>query len=335
MRTVSYGRSTVKLPGKGYPWKQFALDLKSAYKADHINDAAAALTYYGVLALFPFLLFLVSLATLVIDPSQAERMVQQASQVLPEQAGEIISERVHSLMANRSVGLLSVGALGALWAASSGVAALIRALNTTYDVEESRPFWKVRGLALLFTIGGGLLAVLAALTMVALPALANRIGGPVATAILLLRFPVAAALMMAVWAVAYYALPDVEQRFRFISPGSVLGVVIWLVASVGFSIYVRNFGKYDATYGSLGGVIVMLLWMWISAQVLLVGAEINSIIEHASPEGKNEGERTLEGAQARTAGGSSSDTAKDPARSPRRRGERSRNVARVRRKRAP
>ena len=107
--------------------------------------------------------------------------------------------------------------------------------------------------------------------------------------VLWLRLPVAGLLMMAVWAMIYYVLPDVEQKFKFITPGSVVGVLLWLLASAGFSMYVKNFGSYDVSYGALGGVIVMLMWMWISAQVILIGAEINAILEHKSPEGKVSG----------------------------------------------
>jgi membrane protein len=286
----------VRLPGKDIPWMTFFKVLKDEVEKDNIGDAAGALTFFGVLALFPFLLFLVSLASLIIDPAQAQALVEQLSQIMPREGTAIIGERLNSLAQNPSVGLLSVGALGAIWAASNGVMAVTRALNVAYGVRESRAKWKVRMIALLFTLGGGALGLLGTLAAVAAPPLAQSIGGPIGAAILLLRIPVAALLVLFVWAVAYYVLPDVEQDFKFITPGSVIGVAVWILASLGFSLYVSNFGKYDATYGSLGGVIVLLLWMWISAQVLLIGAEINAIIEHESPEGKAPGEKTMDGA---------------------------------------
>lgn len=292
----------MKFPGKGYPWKNFFVDLKNEYQKDRVGDAAGALTYFGVLALFPFLLFLVSLASLIIDPQQASALVEQLGQVAPAEVTSIVGAQIRTLGENQNVGLLTLGAIGALWSASSGVGAVMRALNTAYDVEETRPFWKVRGIALLFTLGGGVLGVLAALAMVALPGVANSIGGVVGTWITWLRIPVAGVLVMFAWAVAYWALPDVEQRFKFITPGSVVGVIIWVLASLAFSFYVSNFGKYNATYGALGAVIVLLLWLWISSQVLIIGAEINSLIEHASPEGKNVGEKTLQGAEVRSGG---------------------------------
>lgn len=281
----------MKLPGKGYPWKQFFMDLKNEYQKDKVNDAAGAMTYFGLLAIFPFLLFLVALAGIIIQPEQAKQLIDQLASVAPKQAVGIIEERLQAIVTGNNTGLLSVGALGAIWAASNGVVAVSRALNTAYDVEESRPFWKLRGMAILFTLGGGALAIVATLILLALPAVTNMLGEPLGTIINWLRIPAAAILVMFVWAVAYYLLPNVKQSFKFISPGAVVGVVIWLLASLGFSLYVSNFGNYDATYGSLGGVIVLLLWMWISSQVLLLGAEINALIEHRSPEGKDPGER--------------------------------------------
>ena len=139
------------------------------------------------------------------------------------------------------------------------------------------------------TLLSGALGLVAALVAIAAAPIADAIGGPIGTAITWLRLPVAGLVMMLLWALVYYVLPDVEQRFRFITPGSVFGVIVWVLASWGFSRYVSSFGSYDKTYGSLAGVIVLLLWMWISALVLLVGAEANALIEHRSPEGKRQG----------------------------------------------
>jgi len=169
----------------------------------------------------------------------------------------------------------------------------MRALNQAYDVEESRSFWKVRGIALLATLIAAALSILAAVIAIATPVVADAIGGPIGTAILWLRIPVAGLIMMLVLALLYYYLPDVEQEFRFITPGSVAAVILWLLASLGFSLYVSRFGSYEVTYGALGGVIVLLVWMWISSQAVLLGAEINAVIEHLSPEGKRTGARRL------------------------------------------
>ncbi len=279
----------MKLPGKGMSWKDFGKKLKNEYKRDNINDSAAALTYFFVLALFPFLLFLVALTGVVMRPEQVTGLVTELATVAPEDAVGLIEGQLQSVVQSSSGGLLTFGIVAALWAASGGINALIRALNTVYDVEETRPFWKVRPLAIGMTIVTAVIAVAAALIAVAAPAAAAAVGGPLGTAITWLRLPVAGLLMMFVWALLYWALPDVEQKFKFLSPGAIVGVVIWVSASWAFSLYVKNFGSYDATYGALGGVIVMLLWMWISSQVLLLGAEINAILEHESEEGKRAG----------------------------------------------
>ncbi|ADO71343.1 YihY/virulence factor BrkB family protein [Stigmatella aurantiaca] len=280
-------------PGKGMSWKEFFKSLKDEYTRDKVGDVAGALTFSAILAIFPFLLFLVSLASVIIDPAQAEQLIQELARVAPKEVVTILGDRLHALAASNNVGLLTLGGVGAVWAASGGMVALMTALNTAYGVEESRPFWKVRGVALLVTLVTAAISILAAAAAVVTPALAEKVGGPFPTLVTWLRLPVAGVMMMFVWALLYYALPDVQQRFRFITPGSVAGVLIWLLASWGFSQYVANFGSYDANYGAIGGVIVLLMWMWISSQVILVGAEINAILEHRSPEGKSPGQKEL------------------------------------------
>jgi membrane protein len=270
-------------------WKVFLRELRGELSKDGVTDIAASVTYYGALALFPFLLFLVALASVVIAPSDAERLVDELSSVAPGAVTQIVGERIRQLGEQQNATLVGFGALGAIWAASGGIMALMRALNTAYDVKEGRPFWKVRGIALGMTVIAGALALAAALVAVATAPLADRIGGPLGLAIGWLRLPLAGLVMMLLWALLYYVLPDVEQRFKFITPGSVGGVLLWVLASWGFSRYVASFGSYDKTYGALGGVIVLFLWMWISSLVLLVGAEVNALIEHRSPEGKRQG----------------------------------------------
>jgi membrane protein len=283
----------VKLPGHGLSWKEFARSLWSEMSRDNVTDWAGAVTYSGVMALFPFLLFLVALASVLISPDQAEQIVQQLGQVAPQNVTQIVGDRIRSISSQSQTGLLTIGALVALWSASSGVSEVQRALNTIYGVKEGRPFWKARGIALLMTLVAGALALVAGLVAIAAGPLAGAIPGPLGTAIAWLRLPVAGLVMMLLWGLLYYALPDVEQEFRFITPGSVFGVVVWVLASFGFSLYVSNFGKYEAVYGSVGGVIVMLLWMYISSVVLLMGAEMNAVIEHKSAEGKRAGAKRM------------------------------------------
>lgn len=281
------------LPGKGMSWKEFGLALKEEYQRDKLGDVAGSVTFFALLAIFPFLLCLVSLASLIIEPHQTQGIIDELAKVAPREAVGILADRIRELGSKDSGGLFTFALLGAVWAASGGVMALIKALNTVYGVEEGRPFWKVRAIAVGMTLFGAVLAIVAAVVAVVTPAIVDQLPGPLGTLLTWSRMPLAAALMMLLWAVYYYVLPDVQQRFKFITPGSVLGVLIWALASFGFSKYVEHFGKYDATYGTLGGLIVMLLWMWISAQVLLIGAEINGILEHKSAEGKKVGAKSL------------------------------------------
>lgn len=288
------------LPGKGMGWMEFFKALKTEWTRDDVGDVAGALTFRAILALFPFLLFLVSLAGIIIDPAQAQALIQELAKVAPQEVTKIIGDRINSLAESNPVGLLTVGGVGAIWAASGGVVALMDSLNTVYGVKESRSFIKLRAIALGVTIGGAALAIVAALGIIVTPVIADKLG-PVGTVLTWLRLPIAGVIVMLLWAVLYYVLPDVKQKFRFITPGSVVGVLIWVAASWGFSKYVANFGSYDVNYGAIGGVIVMLLWMWISAQVILLGAEINAILEHRSPDGKAPGEKNPDTGKAVTA----------------------------------
>ena len=152
-------------------------------------------------------------------------------------------------------------------------------LNSLHHLEDRRPFWKTRGIAVLTTLGGGALMLLAALIGVAAGPIARSFGGPVALAVQLLRLPVAGLLIAVVWASLYHFLPDMKQPFRLLSPGSLVAVAGWLSASWGFSFYVAHFGEYNKTYGAIGGAIVMLMWMWISSIFLLAGAQINAVLD--------------------------------------------------------
>ncbi|AUX48046.1 hypothetical protein SOCE26_095720 [Sorangium cellulosum] len=281
------------LPGKEIPWKDFLNDIKQEWVKDKVDTVAAALTFFGVLSIFPLLLFAVALAGLVIDPAESARLIRELYQVAPPAVANILGERLQALTEGQSPALLTVGALGAVWAASGGVIALMDALNSAYGVEDSRSFLKRRGIALLVTLGGAVLLTVASALAVATPAIAEHLG-PLGTLVLWLRIPVSALIVMGVLATLYYVLPDVEQKFRFITPGSVVAVVLWAIASLGFSFYVSRFGSYEVSYGALGGVIILLLWMWISSMAVLLGAEINAIIEHRSPDGKRTGAKSSE-----------------------------------------
>lgn len=265
-------------PGRDIPWKAFFKKLVKELDHDSVDDVAATVTFYCVLALFPFLLFVVGVLSKIVSWETIEDIVGQVSRVMPRDVTTIVSERLTALKSQPATGLLTVSFLGALWSASAGVASLIPALDRAYDVIENRPFWKRRLLAIATTLGVGLVSIVASLIAIAVPALASLVGGPLGTALTWLRLPLAGLLIMGTWAGLYQFLPNVKPRFQPVTPGSVVGVLLWVGASWGFSFYVQHFGSYEATYGALGGVIVLLLWMWVSTMALMLGAEINKIL---------------------------------------------------------
>src|SRR3954462_10396654 len=266
-------------PARGVTWKEFFLALKDRFIKDKLMDVAGSVTFFGLLAVFPFLLFLVTLAGLVLRPEQVEEFIVQLGTVARADAARIIGDQIRDIHRSQSVGLLTVGFVGAIWSASGGVVSLMDALTGLHHVEDKRPFWKTRGLAILTTFGASAVILLAALVGVAAGPIAHSFGGPVARVVGWLRLPVAALLVALVWAVLYQILPDVPRRFRFFTPGSIAPVIVWVLASWGFSVYVSHFGEYNKTYGAIGGAVVMLMWMWISSMVVLMGAVINALLE--------------------------------------------------------
>ncbi len=257
------------------------------FRDDNLTDWAAALTYYGVLSLFPGLLVLVSILGLV-GASATQPLIDNIGAVAPGQAKEIATSALQGLQSSRSSGgvLALVGVAIALWSASNYVGAFIRASNAIYEIEEGRPFWKVRPLQLGITIVMVLLLALCAVAVVVTGPLAQAVGdviglGSTAVAIWnIAKWPVIAIVFMAMLAFLFYAAPNVRHpRFSWVSPGAIVAVVIWLVASAAFAFYVANFGSYDKTYGTLGGVIVFLTWLWISNIAVLLGAELNAEVE--------------------------------------------------------
>jgi membrane protein len=255
---------------------------------DQCLDLAAALTYYAVLAIFPALLALVSLLGLV---GQAEESVDTALEVLgpllSAQTLEALEPSLRSLAASDTAGTaLIIGLVGAIWSASGYVGAFGRAMNRVYEIREGRPFWKLRPVMLVITLGAVLLSALVLLMLVVSGPVAESIGGVVGlseTSVQvwnIAKWPVLAVLVVLVVAILYYATPNVQQpRFRWLSVGAVVAIVAWVLASVGFAFYVANFSSYDRTYGSIGAVIVSLLWLWITNLALLLGAEIDAELE--------------------------------------------------------
>ena len=266
---------------------------------DEMSTYASALAYQMLFSLFPFILFLIALIGFLHLPDFFSWLRLQSELVLPPQALEQVNPVIDQLEQSKG-GLLSFGIVVALWTASAGVRLMMSAMNAAYDVVEGRPIWKRFPLSIFYTIGIAGMLLAAAALMVLGPQVMGWLAGQVGleefvvTLWTILRWPVIILLMMVAVAVIYYVMPDVEQKFRFITPGSVLAVVVWIVASLGFAFYVKTFADYNAMYGSIGAIIVLLLYFYISSAVLLLGAEMNAVIEHMSAEGKNPGEKTFD-----------------------------------------
>ncbi|WP_407315535.1 YihY/virulence factor BrkB family protein [Pseudomonas sp. nanlin1] len=274
-------------------WRVLVRTVKE-FVDDEMSTYASALAYQMLFSLFPFLLFLIALIGFLHLPDFFSWLRLQSELVLPPQALEQVNPVIDQLQQSKG-GLLSIGIVIALWTASAGVRLMMSAMNAAYDVVEGRPAWKRIPLSVFYTIGIAGMLLAAAALMVTGPQvitwLAAQIGMEdfIVTLWTILRWPLIVILMMIAVAVTYYAMPDVKQDFRFITPGSVLAVVVWIVASLGFGYYVKTFADYNAMYGSIGAIIVLLLYFYISAAVLLLGAEMNAVIEHMSAEGKDKG----------------------------------------------
>src|SRR4051812_12720817 len=257
------------------------------FKQDNITDWAAALTYYGILAIFPAILALVSILGL-LGTSATQPLLDNLGQVAPGPAKDIFTSAIKNLQKSSGAAgiLFIVGLAGALWSASGYVAAFMRASNAIYDVEEGRPIWKTLPTRVLTTLV--LLVMLAAVaigvTLTRGPAkAAGDVIGPGDTAISvwnIAKWPVILIVVMTMFAFLYWATPNVKHpKFRWITPGGVVGVLLWLLASAAFAFYVASFASYNKTYGALGGVIVFLVWLWISNIAVLLGAEFNAELE--------------------------------------------------------
>ena len=257
------------------------------FRQDNLTDWAAALTYYGILSIFPALLVLVAILGLVGE-SATQPLLDNLSTVAPGPAQEIFTDAIRNL--NQSQGsagvLLIVGIAIALWSASGYVGAFMRASNAIYEVEEGRPFWKLRPVQIAITLSMIVLISIGAVAVVVTGPLAEEVGnvigvgGAAVTAWDIAKWPVLVLLVSLMFSVLYWAAPNVKQPgFRWLTPGGMLAVVLWIVASAAFAFYVANFGSYNKTYGSIGGVIVFLIWLWISNIAVLLGAEFNAELE--------------------------------------------------------
>jgi membrane protein len=257
------------------------------FKEDNLTDWAAALTYYSVLAIFPALIVLVSVLGLVGE-SATQPLIDNLGSVAPGPAKEIMTNALKNLQGDRGAAgvLFVVGLLAALWSASGYVAAFMRASNAIYDIDEGRPVWKTLPVRVGLTLALLFLLAITATAVVLTGGIAQKVGdliGLGSTAVdvwNIAKWPVLLLVVSFMFALLYWAAPNVKHPgFRWISPGGVLAVVAWLIASGAFALYVSNFGSYNKTYGALGGVVVFLVWLWISNIVILLGAEFNAELE--------------------------------------------------------
>jgi membrane protein len=277
------------------------------FKDDNCTDWAAALTYYAVLGLFPALIALVSVVRLVANPQRTTDallgIVKEIAPASTVQAVEGPIRQVVQQQQHQAGVLLVVGVLGALWSASAYVSAFTRVSNVIYEVEEGRPIWKLRPLQILVTLACVVLIAFVALALVVTGPLAKAIGDSIGvgdaavTAWDWLKWPVMAIVVSSIFSLLYYVAPNVRQpKFKWFTLGGLVALVIWVIASAGFGLYVSHFGSYNKTYGSLGAVVVFLVWLWISNIAVLFGAEFNAELERGRQlqAGITEAEETIQ-----------------------------------------
>jgi membrane protein len=256
------------------------------YKADDLQDRAAALTYFGIQSIFPGLLVLVSLLG-ILGKSATQPLITSLASAAPSSVRKIIlSDITHLQRSHAASGVLGIAGLAlALWSASNYVAAFMRASNVIYDVPEGRPIWKTAPLRLGVTVATMLLLIASALIVVVTGGLAQKVGtvlgvGPAAvTAWDIAKWPVLLIIVGLILAILFWASPNARHGFQWVSPGGFAAVVLWLAASGLFALYIANFGHYNKTYGSLAGIIIFLIWLWISNVAILLGAEFNAELE--------------------------------------------------------
>jgi membrane protein len=274
---------------KGSSWLGVLKRTGKEFQEDNLTDWAAALTYYGVLSIFPALLVLVSVLGL-IGESATEPLIDNLGSLAPGPAQDIFTSAIENLQGSQGAAgvFFVIGILGAIWSASGYIAAFMRASNSIYDMPEGRPIWKTLPVRVGLTVLLIVLTVISAVAVTVSGGLAKEVGnllglGDTAVTVWdIAKWPVLLLLVSFMFAVLYWAAPNVKQPgFRWISPGGVLAVIGWVIASAAFAFYVANFGSYNETYGALAGPIVFLVWLWVSNIMILLGAEFNAELERS------------------------------------------------------
>jgi membrane protein len=270
-----------QIPPRG--WKEIALRLKTEVKQDQVPLLAAGVAFYALLSLFPAIIAGVSIYGLVANPDTVRNQIQRLTQLLSPQTADILGEQIKQITAGAggALGVATVlGILIALWSASSGMKALVTGVNMAYDETETRKFLKLRGLALLLTLGAMVLMGIALVLIVVFPAVTNPWPTALRWSAAVVRFVLLAALLIVGLAVLYRYAPDRDEpKWSWVSWGSGIATLLWVVASLAFSFYVGHVGNYNKTYGALAGIIILLFWLWLTAAVVLVGAELNTEME--------------------------------------------------------
>lgn len=294
-------------------WQELARRTYQKATEDNFLDLAAQLSYYFFLALFPTILFLLALASFFPLQNLTDNIGSTLGSVTSPEVSQLVQDQMQRLGNAQSGGLLTFGVLAALWSSSAALVSIVGALNRAYDITEGRPWWKVRLVAIGLTVGTALLVLVGLSLVLAGPALATYLGDTLGWGALfkwtwlILQWPLVFAMITTAIGLVYYFGPDAEQDWAWVSPGALVGTTLWLVVSLAFKLYVAKFTDYNASYGAVGGVIVMLLWFYISGIALIFGAEMNATIEHASASGKAPGQKSdsgkrMLGARAERAG---------------------------------
>jgi membrane protein len=282
-------------------WRDLALKTWREVLDDDVLGLAAQLSYYFFLALFPAILVVLALASFFPLGTLTDDLARVLGPVVSPEVLKLIQDQMKRLGEADSGGLLTFGVLAALWSSSAAMVSIAAALNRAYDIEESRPWWKVRLVAIGLTVGLAVFVLAALMLVLAGPTIADwldqrlHMGGTLRWTWLILQWPVVVALVATALGLVFYFGPDAEQDWVWITPGALIGAVLWLLASLATKVYVANFTDYNAMYGSIGGVMVVLLWLYVSSIAVLVAAELNAEIEHASPHGKAPGQKTPAG----------------------------------------
>ena len=270
-----------QIPPKG--WAAIAKRTAKEVKADQVPLLGAGVAFYALLSLFPAIIAGVSIYGLVADPQTVRDQIDKLTRMLSPETAKILSQQISQITgsAGGALGVATVvGILTALWSASSGMKALITGVNLAYDEGETRKFVKLRGLSILLTLGAMLLLTVAGATIAGFPPIADNLPVALQWVVSILRFVVLAVLLILGLAVLYrYAPNRDEPKWTWVSWGSVVATVLWVLASIGFSIYVNSFGNYNKTYGALAGIIILMFWLYLTAVIVLVGAELNTEME--------------------------------------------------------